>query len=89
MPKDDQADLAARYERVKESLQELVAKYGGYDKVTKEGWAEYDAAMAEYIQIAASRRLTMDRSLLWAALIGAAAMAFLVLLAFSVLFGTQ
>jgi hypothetical protein len=31
-------------------LQELVARFGGYNKITAEGWAEYDRAMAEYQQ---------------------------------------
>jgi len=29
-------------------LQTLVAKYGGYHKITPEGWALYDQAMAEW-----------------------------------------
>jgi hypothetical protein len=29
-------------------LQELVARFGGYSKITAEGWAEYDTAMAEW-----------------------------------------
>jgi hypothetical protein len=29
-------------------LQELVARHGGYDKITKAAWAAYDKAMAEY-----------------------------------------
>jgi hypothetical protein len=29
-------------------LQELVARFGGYDKITPEAWAEYDRAMAEW-----------------------------------------
>jgi hypothetical protein len=31
-------------------LQELVAKHGGYDKITAKGWAEFDRAMAEWQQ---------------------------------------
>jgi hypothetical protein len=29
-------------------LQELVTRFGGYDKVTAEAWAEHDRLMAEY-----------------------------------------
>jgi hypothetical protein len=29
-------------------LQALVAAHGGYDKITPEAWAAYDAAMAEW-----------------------------------------
>lgn len=31
-------------------LQELVARHGGYDKITPEAWAEYDRTMAEWQQ---------------------------------------
>jgi hypothetical protein len=31
-------------------LQELVAAFGGYDKITLEGWAAWDRANAEYQQ---------------------------------------
>lgn len=29
-------------------LQELVAKYGGYNKITAEAWAQFDEQMATY-----------------------------------------
>ena len=29
-------------------LQELVARHGGYDKISPEAWAEHDRAMAEW-----------------------------------------
>jgi hypothetical protein len=29
-------------------LQELVRRFGGYDKITPEAWEEYDRAMAEW-----------------------------------------
>jgi|SRR5262249_40664638 len=29
-------------------LQELVRRHGGYDKITREAWAEHDRAMAEW-----------------------------------------
>jgi hypothetical protein len=29
-------------------LQELVARFGGYDKITPEAWAQFDADMAAY-----------------------------------------
>jgi hypothetical protein len=29
-------------------LQELVARHGGYDKITPEAWAKYDCAMADW-----------------------------------------
>jgi hypothetical protein len=28
-------------------LQELVARFGGYDRITPEAWAEYDREVAE------------------------------------------
>ena len=30
------------------SLQDLVAKFGGYDKITPQAWAEYDAMMDDW-----------------------------------------
>jgi hypothetical protein len=32
------------------NLQNLVAAFGGYDKITPEAWAEWDRACAEYQQ---------------------------------------
>jgi hypothetical protein len=29
-------------------LQELVARHGGYDKISDEAWAAHDKAMADY-----------------------------------------
>jgi len=29
-------------------VQELVARYGGYDRITPEAWAQHDAAMAKW-----------------------------------------
>lgn len=29
-------------------LQELIDRFGGYDKITAEGWAQYDAAVAAW-----------------------------------------
>jgi hypothetical protein len=29
-------------------LQALVTRHGGYDKITPQAWAEYDAAMADW-----------------------------------------
>jgi hypothetical protein len=29
-------------------LQELVARFGGYDKITPEAWSAYDAAIAQW-----------------------------------------
>jgi hypothetical protein len=40
-------------------LQELVARHGGYDRITPEVWAEYDRAMAEW---QARRRTGSERS---------------------------
>jgi hypothetical protein len=31
-------------------LQELVARFGGYDKITEEAWAQHDAAMAAWME---------------------------------------
>ena len=32
------------------NLQDLVARYGGYDKIPPEAWARWDAANAEWQQ---------------------------------------
>jgi hypothetical protein len=42
-------------------LQELVARFGGYDKITPEAWAEYDRAMAEW-QIKRREMIAQERS---------------------------
>jgi hypothetical protein len=36
-----------RFERPPD-LQELVKRFGGFDKITPEAWAEYDAAVAKW-----------------------------------------
>jgi hypothetical protein len=32
------------------NLQDLVAKHGGYDRITREAWAEWDRINADYQQ---------------------------------------
>jgi hypothetical protein len=34
--------------RTPPNLQALVVKHGGYDKITREAWAEYDIQLAAY-----------------------------------------
>jgi hypothetical protein len=37
-------------------LQELVARFGGYDNITAEAWAQFDADMAAYLSWLRRRR---------------------------------
>jgi hypothetical protein len=44
----DQEPMAMTEKPRPPDLQELVARFGGYNKITPEAWAEYDRQMAEY-----------------------------------------
>jgi hypothetical protein len=45
----DKGDYAAWLEKnPAPDLQQLVAKHGGYNRITPEAWAEHDRAMAQW-----------------------------------------
>jgi hypothetical protein len=43
-------------------LQELVARHGGYDKITADAWRAFDCAMNEWRQALRTRMPTLDRN---------------------------
>jgi hypothetical protein len=45
---DDESFAAWLRKNPAPDLQQLVERFGGYDKITAEAWAAYDAAMAEW-----------------------------------------